>query len=72
MEEDKKPKSRLKDNCYADMEVILYKGDDFEKAYTAYLKKRVAMAMRYITEYVENGGNLAALEKALFGEMTNN
>ena len=30
MSEDKKPKSRLKDNCYADMEVILHKGDDFE------------------------------------------
>ena len=43
MSEDKKPKSRLKDNCYADMEVILHKGDDFEKAYTAYLKKRVSV-----------------------------
>ena len=62
---ENKDDSGLKDNWYADAEVEVFYGEDFEKAYDDYLNRRVAMAMPHVTEYVESGGDVNALLKRL-------
>ena len=59
---DNKPDSGLKDNRYANVEVEVVCGEEFEKAYNDYLNRRVAMAMRHVAEYVDAGGDVKALE----------
>ena len=62
---DNKPASDLKDNRYANVEVEVVCGEEFEKAYNDYLNRRVSMAMRHVAEYVDAGGDVKALEKRL-------
>jgi hypothetical protein len=62
---DNKPASDLKDNRYANAEVEVVCGEEFEKAYNDYLNRRVSMAMRHVAEYVDAGGDVKALEKRL-------
>ena len=62
---DNKPASDLKDNRYANVEVEVVYGEEFEKAYNDYLNRRVSMAMRHVAEYVDAGGDVKALEKRL-------
>ena len=62
---DNKHDSGLKDNRYANAEVEVVCGEGFEKAYNDYLNRRVSMAMRHIAEYVDNGGDVKALERRL-------
>ena len=65
MSTENKPNSGLKDNRYANAEVEVFYGDEFEKAYNDYLNRRVAMSMRYVAEYVDAGGDVKALDKRL-------
>ena len=62
---ENKPDSGLKDNRYANAEVEVICGEEFEKAYNDYINRRVAMAMRHVAEYVEAGGDVNALLKRL-------
>ena len=62
---ENKGESSLKDNCYAGVEVEVFYGEEFEKAYNDYLDRRVAMAMRHVAEYVEAEGDVNALMKRL-------
>ena len=62
---DNKSASDLKDNRYANVEVEVVCGEEFDKAYNDYLNRRVSMAMRHIAEYVDVGGDVKALEKRL-------
>lgn len=62
---DNKPASDLKDNRYANVEVEVVCGEEFEKAYNDYLNRRVSMAMRHVAEYVDAGGDVKVLEKRL-------
>lgn len=66
---DNKMESDLKDNRYACAEVEVFCGEDFEKAYNDYLNRRVAMAMKRVTEYVYAGGDANALVNILEREM---
>lgn len=62
---DNKPASDFKDNRYANVEVEVVCGEEFEKAYNDYLNRRVSMAMRHVAEYVDAGGDVKVLEKRL-------
>lgn len=62
---ENKDDSGLKDNQYANAEVEVYYGEDFEKAYDDYLNRRITMAMRHVAEYVEAEGDVNALMKRL-------
>lgn len=55
----------LKDNRYANVEVEVFYGEEFEEVYNDFMNRRVAMAMRHVAEYVEAGGDVKALEKRL-------
>ena len=55
----------LKDNRYANVEVEVFYGEEFEEVYNDFMNRRVAMAMRHVAEYVEAGGDVNALEKRL-------
>ena len=65
MSMENKPDSGLKDNRYANAEVEVIFGSEFEKAYNDYLNRRVSMAMRHVAEYVDTGGDVKVLEKRL-------
>ena len=62
---ENKGDSSLKDNCYAGVEVEVFYGEEFEKAFNDYLDRRVAMAMKHVVEYVKTGGDIKALEKKI-------
>ena len=62
---ENKDDSGLKDNQYANAEVEVYYGEDFEKTYDDYLNRRITMAMRHVAEYVEAEGDVNALMKRL-------
>ena len=55
----------LKDNRYANAEVEVVYGNEFEKAYYDFLNRRVSLARRHVAEYVETRGDVKALLKRL-------
>lgn len=60
-----KTNSGLNNNRYADAEVEVVYGKDFEKVYNDFLSRRVAMTMRHVDEYTKSGGDVKLLLERL-------